>query len=126
MRYCQAGLNHIWLRNDSRAQVCCSIPQQGNSYTLEKPSDFLKLINDESFIDKYKILETSPIKKQCDICVKNEKNVGHSQRHKINDITKKQLRYKFSFLFISQFFLGLRLRISRLQLSKPNQSLELF
>lgn len=88
MRYCQAGLNHIWLRNDSRAQVCCSIPQQGNSYTLDKPSDFLNLIKDESFIKKYKILETAPIKKQCDICVKNEKNVGHSQRHKINDITK--------------------------------------
>lgn len=88
MRYCQAGLNHIWLRNDSRAQVCCSIPQHGNSFELDKPSDFVKLIQSKDFIDKYKILESKPIPSACDICVKNETNVGHSQRLKINDITK--------------------------------------
>lgn len=87
MRYCQAGSKHIWLRNDNKAQICCSIPQLGHSFKLDKPQDFVKLTQQEDFLQAYKILETQPIPGACDICVKNEQNVGTSQRIKINDIT---------------------------------------
>lgn len=93
-RWCAAGQNHIWLRNDKSAQICCSITNTNkNNYKLEKTSDFFKLMNSESWIDKYKILETQPLLNDCDICIKNEKRVNDSQRLKINNYTNNNQNF---------------------------------
>lgn len=84
-RYCQAGKNHIWVRQDNRAVLCCSLREWlPNSIKLEKTEDVEQLIHSSEWQEKYQQLNTGPIDYTCDYCVESESQNGGSQRLKIN------------------------------------------
>lgn len=93
-RWCAAGKNHIWIRNNNTAQICCSLTHHDDhTYTLDRTSDFIELFNTPEWIEKYQTLEKGPLKNNCDICIRNENRVGNSQRTKINEYSHDNQKF---------------------------------
>ncbi len=94
-RWCQAGAQHIWLRNNCTVQLCCSMIGHENKHTypIKKPSDFIKIIQSPEWQNEYQILETGPLKNDCDICLTNEQRVGDSQRIKLHSYSCKSTKF---------------------------------
>ena len=89
-RWCDAGANHIWLRQDNVMQLCCSLDSNVKEHRvkLQTPAHFLQELKKPEHIQKYKVLETQGLPGGlCDICTDKERVYGDSQRLKINRIT---------------------------------------
>src|SRR6056300_474974 len=101
-RWCEAGNNHIWLRQDNTVQLCCSLSKNADQhrYTLDNPSDFLSLLESEDFKNQYNTLKTGELPKgECSICrsVEADPTTTNSQRQKINSLTKNGFYLKIDF-----------------------------
>jgi MoaA/NifB/PqqE/SkfB family radical SAM enzyme len=99
-RWCGAGQDHIWIRNDNTAQLCCSLTDRESvhSFKLDKVSDFFEKINQDSWQKQYRILESGPLDNDtCGICINNEKRVNDSQRIKINRYSENGFFLKIDF-----------------------------
>lgn len=100
-RWCEAGKNHIWLRHDGSAQLCCSCltpraqPPKTHKFSIkEYNNNLLNLINSENFQNRYKELEYGPlIDGSCQICVNKELKGEISQRQKINKLTNNGKKF---------------------------------
>ena len=89
-RWCQAGSQHIWLRQDDTMRLCCSLA--GNldehTYKLNNTEDFLSILQSPEYIEKYSVLERGGYNNDCDICIDKEADPkGSSQRFKLNKYT---------------------------------------
>ena len=99
-RWCEAGNQHIWLRNNLTIQLCCSLINSYNhSFTIKNPSDLIKIMDTEEWKNKYKILETGPLQNNdCSICIDSEARVaGDSQRNKLKSFTSEGFFLKIDF-----------------------------
>lgn len=99
-RWCEAGANHIWLRQDNVMQLCCSLENnvEDHRQQLNSPADFLKVIRDPEYQQKYSVLKTQGLPGGlCNICVDKEQTTGHSQRVKINRIAQQGFFLKIDF-----------------------------
>jgi len=87
-RWCEAGNTHVWLRNNNTIQVCCSLTNKAdNTFKLANTVDFLEIMNSAEWKNKYSVLETGPLHNDCQSCTLSERDAGHSQRLKLNDMT---------------------------------------
>ena len=74
-RWCDAGANHIWLRQDNVMQLCCSLDSNVKEHRvkLQTPAHFLQELKKPEHIQKYKVLETQGLPGGlCDICTETE------------------------------------------------------
>lgn len=95
-RWCEAGKNHIWLRQDGNAQLCCSCLQPKlHRFSIKNyDNNLLNLINSTHFQNTYKELEEGPLKdRSCDVCVDRETKGEISQRQKINKLTNNGSKF---------------------------------
>ena len=95
-RWCQAGKNHVWLRQDWSMQLCCSLYGDTSEHILqlENPKHLFRVLAKE-WPKRYRVLKRGPLPDdKCRICIKEEnfwKSQGpyqRSQRYKINDLTE--------------------------------------
>lgn len=91
-RYCEAGKNHIWLRQNNEAQLCCTLAHSVDEhmFKLEKTEDFFSLITSKRWTKKYKALKKGPLPDGvCNICTSVEQTQHRtaSQRHKLRNET---------------------------------------
>ena len=96
-RWCQAGKNHVWIRQDWSIQVCCSIFGDPSEHRLqiENPKHLFKVLSKE-WPERFRELETGPLPNGlCRICIDEEKmqeRLGErhsgSQRDKLNRLTE--------------------------------------
>ena len=101
-RWCEAGKNHIWLRQDNQAQLCCSCSNQDEHKFLINNfgNNFLDVINSKHVKEKYKTLEYGPLKdNSCNICLDTESKFKKSIRQKIKNSTKDGEKFFFKIDF---------------------------
>ena len=89
-RWCQAGNQHVWLRQDNTMRLCCSLASNVDSHTykLNNTEDFLSIIQSPEYIKKYSVLEHGGYNNDCDVCIDREADPeGTSQRFKLKKYT---------------------------------------
>ena len=96
-RWCQAGKNHIWLRQDWSIQLCCTLYGDTSEHILklEDPKHLFRVLATE-WPNRYRELKRGPLPdNKCRICIEEESNQKHigqehgtSQRTKLNTLTK--------------------------------------
>ena len=73
--WCQAGKNHVWIRQDWAIQVCCSVSGDPSEHRLqiENPKHLFEVLSKE-WPDRFSQLETGPLPNGlCRICIDEEK-----------------------------------------------------
>ena len=101
-RWCQAGKNHIWLRQDWSMQLCCSLYGDTSKHILklEDPKHLFRVLAKE-WPKRYRKLKTGPLdNNQCRICIEEEdmhETIGdehaNSQREKLDRLTDYGTRF---------------------------------
>lgn len=88
-RWCQAGKNHIWLRQDWTIQLCCSLVGDtwDHQMKLDNPKHLFRVLA-KHWPETYKVLEKGPLPKgKCAICISEQAMHSTSQRTKLNELT---------------------------------------
>jgi len=99
-RWCQAGKNHIWLRQDNQVQLCCTLAHSPDKHMiqLEKTADFYNLINSKKWKKGYRSLAKGPLPDgECRICIDVDNSAtgksSKSQRFKLNNETQNGRKF---------------------------------